>query len=261
MLYSYQKATPENPHPGYRVPDHLKILPVIISSLGLCLIATVAWPIISYQIGVLAKDKTFSLTPKLLTPFVSDMEFASEDRTEISPQLATNIDYTKASNWFTVPKNTTFQQNNSSSEAVDSLAQNTTSFSLSIPSLGIERADVVVNGEDLSKSLVHYPGTALPGQLGSPVIFGHSTLPQLFSPTNYMSIFSTLPTIKTGEVILVNIDNVTYTYKITNTYQVKPNGVEILRQFYDKKSLKLVTCVPPGTKYRRLIVEANLVKS
>lgn len=254
MLYSYQKATPENPHPGHHIPDHLKILPLIISSLGLFLIATVAWPILSYQISVFAKDKTFSLTPKLLNPFISDMEFTANNQTDLSPQLATNIDYTKASNWFTVPKNTTPQSSSYSSESI-------TNFKISIPSLSIEDANVAVNGEDLNKSLVHYPGTALPGQPGSPVIFGHSTLPQLFDPKNYMTIFSTLPAIKTGEVVLINIDNITYTYKIVNIYQVKPDAVEVLRQFYNKKSLKLVTCVPPGTKYRRLIVEADLVKS
>lgn len=255
MLYSYQKATPDNPHPGHHIPDHLKILPLIISSFGLLLITTVVWPMASYQIKIFAKDKDFSLSPRLLSPFVSDLEFAASNQTDLSPQLATAVDFTKASNWFTAT------QIDYPKTSQTSTPTEITNFSLSIPSLGIERANVTVNGEDLTKSLIHYPGTALPGQLGSPVIFGHSTLPQFFKPDNYMSIFSTLPIIKTGELILVNIDDVIYSYKVTSIYQVKPDEVEVLRQFYDKKSLKIVTCVPPGTKYRRLIVEADLVKS
>jgi len=39
-----------------------------------------------------------------------------------------------------------------------------------------------------------------------------------------------------------------------------PEDVSILEQYYDGEYLSLITCVPPGTYLRRLVVRAKLVR-
>ncbi len=132
-------------------------------------------------------------------------------------------------------------------------------YKLSVPRLKIQDAVVEIGGEDLSKSLVHYKGTAIPGRFGNAIIFGHSTLPQLYSPKNYLTIFSYLPSLKKEDDIIVDYDGITYTFRVSEMIEVKPEDIQILEQRYDSSYLSLVTCVPPGTTLRRLVVRAKLV--
>lgn len=112
----------------------------------------------------------------------------------------------------------------------------------------------------MSESLIHYPGTALPGKRGNAVIFGHSSLPILFSPTNYDTIFSTLPTLSPGDEIFVSYDGITYRYIIENMFEVLPTDLEVLAQNTSDSFISLITCVPPGhpLRPRRLIVRARI---
>ena len=126
--------------------------------------------------------------------------------------------------------------------------------------MGIFNARVQVGGKDLSNNLIHYGGTAYPGSFGNAVIFGHSTLPLLFNPENYMTIFATLPTLDYGDEILVKFDGINYRYRIEEMIEVVPEDISILEQHFDDSYLTLVTCVPPGTYLRRLIVRARLMK-
>jgi len=247
MLYQYQKSTINNPSPGHSIPNQIRFLPTLISAIGLGMIATVIWPLANFQLS-----KTGFTTSKtsLLSP-LNYQSFATDGPKNSSVPVLGQVDYIKASNWFTGSPANTF------TPVIDT---DISSYKISIPSLGIEDAIVRTDNDDLSTSLVHYPQTALPGQNGSPVIFGHSTLPQFFDPKNYTSIFSTLPTIESGSSIFVTSNGIKYTYKVNNIYQVKPEQVEVLRQEFNQKTLKLITCVPPGTKLKRLVVEATLQK-
>ena len=112
---------------------------------------------------------------------------------------------------------------------------------------------------DLKKSLIQYPQTALPGQLGNAVIFGHSVLPQFFNPKSYWTIFSTLFKLKQGDEILLNYDNIQYRYLVEEMFEVQPSDLSVLEQRFDGRYLTLITCTPPGTYLRRLIVRARIV--
>lgn len=256
MLYRYQKATPQNPYPGRVIPGYLKVIPTIFSAVGLGLVAFVAFPLVSYQF----KDVnflTFLEDRSLVSPVTYELQASDQNQGPIVAKGG--VDYTKASSWF--PGSV---QNELFFEPVTNSAEKTTrpsSYTISIPSLGIEDAQVSLDNEDLTKHLVQYPQTALPGQLGAPVIFGHSTLPQFFDPKKYTAIFSTLPKIQPSSDIIIKYDGLEYTYRVVKTFEVKPNELWVLRQDYSARSLKVVTCVPPGTTLRRLIVEAELVKN
>ena len=91
------------------------------------------------------------------------------------------------------------------------------------------------------------------------MIFGHSTLPQLYNPKNYLTVFTFLPSLKKGDEIQVDYDEVKYKFKVEQMFEVKPEDIQILEQRQDNSYLTLVTCVPPGTYLKRLIVRAKIV--
>ncbi|MBI4033015.1 MAG: sortase [Candidatus Blackburnbacteria bacterium] len=156
-------------------------------------------------------------------------------------------DLTKASNWFEDTRN------------VEVELPRVRFYTLSIPKLGIRDAVAEIGGEDLSKGLVHYKGTALPGKIGNSVIFGHSILPQFFDPKNYLSIFSTLPRLEKGDKIIIDYDGITYTYEVQSMFETQPDDLAVLGQDTDGVYISLITCVPPGTYLRRLVVKAKLL--
>lgn len=251
-LVVYEKAMPVVEQPQLPKPERpqvifsFRLLPTFLSVVGLSLVVSVVWPVFSYEMAS-RQPQVVRTAAGLLNPIIGETTQVLADD---GPTVIKSVDYTKMSNWFpTAPK-----------PAVNSLMETPTAYTLSIPKLGIESANVAVDSEDLSTHLAQYPGTANPGEYGSPVIFGHSVLPQFFSSKNYMTIFSLLPTLEEGDKIVVTYDNVTYTYQVSNKTEVYPDNVTPLAQSYDSKKLKLITCVPPGLKIRRLVVTADLVK-
>lgn len=162
---------------------------------------------------------------------------------------AVTTDYTQISNWFV-----TDSSNNNQIFSNDS----NSTYLLSIPKLKIKDAVVTIGSMDLKKSLIQYPQTALPGQLGNAVVFGHSVLPQFFNPKSYLTIFSTLYKLEQGDEIIINYDKVEYKYIVDEMFEVKPTDLSVLEQRFDQKNITLITCSPPGTYLRRLIIKASL---
>ena len=164
----------------------------------------------------------------------------------VAPEIVnTSLDYPNSNNWFGSP---------SLKPQFDSVL-----YQISIPKLGIRDAVTRNDHTDLKESLIHYPGTAMPGDLGNPVIFGHSVLPQFFNPKNYLSIFSTLHTLNIGDLITINSGFATYTYQVKEMYSTTPTDLSPLAQSYDNRYLTLITCTPPGTYIKRLVVRAILI--
>lgn len=134
------------------------------------------------------------------------------------------------------------------------------SYALSIPILNIKEARVSTIDYDLSKHLVNYPGTGIPGSNGTAVIFGHSSLPQWFAPDNYKTIFATAYKLQVGNELQITIQNAVYTYSIFSITVVDPTDTSMFAQNYDNSYVTLVTCTPPGTTWKRLIIKARLQK-
>lgn len=158
-------------------------------------------------------------------------------------------DFTQAKLWFPSKP----QNQNSSQLSVKE-------YTLTIPKLNIFKAKVGVGAEDLSKSLVHYLPTSLPGEYGNVNIFGHSTLPQLYNVKDYKTIFTYLPSLSKGDKAIIDIGDEEYEYEIYDMFVVNPEQISILDQKYDASYLTLVTCVPPGTYWKRLVVKAKLTR-
>lgn len=248
MSYRYIKAPPghilvkRNPA---REKLHLIISSTLLT-LGIMAFTSVAYPMLTYQSVYAPK---FNNSPRVLgaTNITGIVVPSSPPSTlQVVPEIVnTSLDYTNADNWFGSTKST---------QSFDSVV-----YQLSIPKLGIHDAIARNDHTDLKQSLIHYPGTAMPGDLGNPVIFGHSVLPQFFNPKNYLTIFSTLHTLELGDNIIVKSGLATYTYEIVDMYQTTPEDLAPLAQNYGNRYLTLITCTPPGTYIKRLIIKATLI--
>lgn len=133
-------------------------------------------------------------------------------------------------------------------------------YNISIPKIGIDNAEVSAKDTDLTRHLVNYGGTALPPEKGNAVIFGHSTLPQLYDAKNYKTVFTYLYKLQTGDDIIIKIHDVTYKYKVETVTVVDPTNTSVLEQNYSDSFLTLITCTPPGTIWKRLVIKARLTK-
>lgn len=265
-LYCYVKAKPTYRRSTNRKQStpgrHLSAKTFVSSTLGfagLFLIIWVSYPIVSFEITSRFKYPTqpiassFSweeLDQTKQTKAQSEV-LAAQDQPAQQTQDApvsgdgTQIDYTKASNWFP-------NQPQSNINLAGRI------YFLSIPKLKINEATVKIAGEDLDKSLIHYGGTGLPGDYGAAVIFGHSILPQFYDPKNYKAIFSLLPKLTEGDEIFVKYDGITFRYVVKGMRVTTPNDISILEQRYDSSYIKLITCAPPGTYWKRFEVTAQL---
>ena len=135
-------------------------------------------------------------------------------------------------------------------------------FYVSIPNLGIDNATVKTNAPDQNpdKYLEHYTGSSVPGLPGNVFVYGHSVLPIFYNPRNYKTIFSTLGDLQTGDKIIVNYNNIEYSYKVESKEITDPNNINPLSEFKPKylneSTLELMTCWPAGTRSKRLLVKA-----
>lgn len=235
VLYSYTKT---RVHYGRK--KIVKILSFLCIFSGIIILFWTLLPILSFEIFYAPKFI------KLIRPIPIEIREVLEN--DLFQTLGTSVDYTKASSWF--PKAVNIRP---SSKTVYS------SYALSIPILRIENAKVIVGGDDLAKSLIQYTGPS-PGNNGNLVIFGHSTLSWLYNPKDYKSIFTKLTDLENGDDILVTFDNITYRYKVTEMKITSPNDLSVLEQNDEYPYLTLITCVPPGTYFKRLIIRARLEK-
>ncbi len=238
MAYLYVKSSPKPPKSRKLTPRQRRLFSSLLFLGGIGLFLSVLFPIIHFQVGY---SPQFN---QLLNP-LSAQFYNPAVAADNSPDL------TNLSNWFVSTPNT-------SSKTIDNPSLSYASYILSIPKLKIDSAEVILGSEDLKNSLIQYPKTAMPGQYGSPVIFGHSVLPQFFNPKSYVTIFSTLYKLKQGDEILVDYDRVRYKYLVSEMYEVQPTDLSVLEQRFDGRYLTLITCSPPGTYLRRLVVKAQI---
>ncbi|REE97367.1 class E sortase [Thermomonospora umbrina] len=133
---------------------------------------------------------------------------------------------------------------------------------LRIPRLGDDYKYVVIEGvgaKDLRKGPGHYPGSALPGQVGNFVLSGHRT--------TYSAPFNGLDKLDPGDRILVDTRRTQYVYRVTGHRIVKPSTVEVTapvpfhpRRKPTERLITLTTCHPKYSAAKRLIVFGTLIE-
>ncbi|MBI3984421.1 MAG: sortase [Candidatus Levybacteria bacterium] len=226
----------------------LKLVSLFIIAMGILVAGYVFFPLISWQLyfaPVFANSEINSPIPKSTLVTQSSINSLLTG----ASQTLSGVDYTNAQNWFPSYKY-------DKSENIK-----TAFYKISIPKIDIKDAEVSAVDTDLLKHLVNYGGTAVPPDNGNAVIFGHSTLPQLYQEGNYKTIFTFLYKLTIGDEIIVSAGNVTYKYRIESILVVDPDNTSVLEQSFDDSYITLITCTPPGTIWKRLAIKARLVKT
>lgn len=127
---------------------------------------------------------------------------------------------------------------------------------LRVPSIGVDA--YVLQGLTFQKSVwqtllrrgpAHLQGSALPGQTGDVVVFGHVNI--------WGSVFQHLHRLRPGTRLRVETPSSSYTYVVTGTQLVAPTDTSALRLTTHQHLLQLVTCSGLWDTHR-LIVTARL---
>ncbi|GAA4239196.1 hypothetical protein GCM10022254_58290 [Actinomadura meridiana] len=132
-----------------------------------------------------------------------------------------------------------------------------------IPRFGDDYHFVIIEGvtrKDLRKGPGHYPGTALPGQLGNFVVSGHRT--------TYSAPFNRLGELDRGDKILIDTRDEQYVYKVTDRQIVKPSATQVTapvplhpNRRPTKRMITLTTCHPKYSAAKRMIIFGELTST
>ncbi len=116
---------------------------------------------------------------------------------------------------------------------------------------------------DLRNGVVHYPGTALPGQIGTTYISGHSSN-YAWAKGSYNQIFSKLGNLAVNTsfkvtVVQKNGKDAGLHYVVTGSKQFKATDQEQFKNA-GKSVVTLSTCWPVGSTAKRLVVFGELTQ-
>jgi sortase A len=122
---------------------------------------------------------------------------------------------------------------------------------------------VVVEGvtaADLAKGPGHYPGTALPGQVGNFAVAGHRA--------THGNGFFRMNEMRPGDAVVVEAADRWYTYRVLSARLVDPSDIAVIDPVPDRpgqapteRLLTLTTCDPWYSATHRLVVAARLQSS
>ncbi len=119
--------------------------------------------------------------------------------------------------------------------------------------------DESVIENQLESGIVHYPTTSLPGQNGNSAFFGHSSN-NIFNKGKYKFAFVLLHELVPGDTFYVTKDSKVYAYKVFSKTIVDPSEVGVLNPVTGHAATAtLITCDPPGTSLRRLVVVGDQI--
>lgn len=136
-----------------------------------------------------------------------------------------------------------------------------------VPVVGVKNENLISRKweeleSDIQKALksgvIHYPGTALPGDNGNVVITGHSSY-YAWDAGRFKDVFSLLHEVKIGDKVVVYFNQKKFVYQVFDIKVVKPENIDVLAPT-SFEQLTLITCTPIGTNLKRLIVTAKLVE-
>jgi LPXTG-site transpeptidase (sortase) family protein len=137
---------------------------------------------------------------------------------------------------------------------------------LSIPKLKIQvplifSPDPSTFDNDLEHGVIHYPGTALPGSVGTMYVSGHSS-DYIWKHDKFATVFTKINYLTPGDDIFITVygkDSKVYNYRYRVTGQ-KVYSPDDQTQFIDNSTskLNLSTCWPIGTAKDRMVVGAEL---
>jgi sortase A len=121
---------------------------------------------------------------------------------------------------------------------------------LLIPAIGVDMAMYEgIRMSTLDKGPGHWPGSALPGQIGNLVVGGHRT--------SKHKVFRNIDDLVAGDQIIFQDATGEYVYLVNRVEVVQPTDVWIINPT-DTPTATLFACHPPGSTRQRIVVFADL---
>ena len=138
-------------------------------------------------------------------------------------------------------------------------------FSIVIPKINVNAA--IVQDVDpyssfeyqrqLAKGVAHAAGTALPDEERSMFLFAHAS-GDILMARRYNSVFYLLNKLEAGDQLLIYYRGAPYHYQVSASKEVAADAIAYLENNLES-DLILMTCTPPGTTWRRLLVFADKI--
>jgi sortase A len=123
---------------------------------------------------------------------------------------------------------------------------------LALPTLGVEQSlheGVTLTAIDRGPS--HWPGTAMPGEVGNVVVAGHRV--------THSRPFHDLDLLRPGDPLVFTLtDGSRWTYELTGIEIVAPDAMHIVRQT-PEATATLFACHPKGSAAQRIVARFRLV--
>lgn len=108
----------------------------------------------------------------------------------------------------------------------------------------------------LTEGVAHAKGTAYPNEEGNVFIFAHSSA-DFFEASKYNAVFYLLYKLEEGDNIYLFYKGKKYGYTVREKKKVNADEISYLEGDAEKKQLTLMTCWPPGTTLKRLLIIAE----
>lgn len=123
---------------------------------------------------------------------------------------------------------------------------------IAIPKIGVEMTMYEgIRMTTLDHGPGHWPGTAMPGQIGNVVVGGHRT--------SKHQVFRNVDQLVAGdEIVFTDPDGTRHAYAVSEVTIVQPTDVWIVDPT-ETPTVTLFACHPPGSTRERIVVFADLV--
>jgi sortase A len=121
---------------------------------------------------------------------------------------------------------------------------------LEIPKLGVTQPlleGITLNTLDVGPG--HWPGTAMPGQVGNVVIAGHRT--------SHGKVFRHVDELVAGDQVILTTADGRFVYLVDDVVVVQPDALYIIEQT-PASTATLFACHPPGSTRQRIVVHLTL---
>jgi sortase A len=119
-----------------------------------------------------------------------------------------------------------------------------------IPKIGLDaELEQGIRLTTLDRGPGHWPGSAMPGEVGNVVVAGHRT--------SHGAEFRHLDQLVPGDQVIFTTDTGAHTYQVTGTQIVTPNDLWITNPT-DTATATLFACHPLGSTAKRIVVSLAL---
>lgn len=157
-----------------------------------------------------------------------------------------------------------YQLSSKNSEATSQIIPVDMDFSIVIPKINanakviknVDPFDSRIYQQALTKGVAHANGTATPDKSGNTFIFAHSA-GNWYQANQFNAVFYLLNKLVKGDTIDVYYQSQKYSYSVIELKFIKGSELQYLKSKGNQQQLTLMTCWPPGTTLRRLVVIAT----